>query len=227
MDNQKLAAVVSRIRMLRSDCTRALNPYTLRDVLDGTLEVLEFICSGQVTSPNPNQVPGQALNPLDQGQAVVHFFGGPQATTSPGTPVNNNGDVKFIPGPPPGSPGVVGGQTVQFYNGPQGSPHAVANPEAGGQRVEFYDGPPVTPINNPPSATLGTVGGASAQAVTVEAGHLIPTATAPQLPTHGLPHAPPFARTAEEAQPVRRPQTREELLAMLPLPGLATGSPTP
>lgn len=153
------------------------------------------------------------------------------APPAPGQPVVN-GDVSFVRTSP--AP-----QGVELYGGPPGSPHAAPAQayERNGQRVEFFPNPPGTPVtgappqqpppppvatvNNPPTAQFtGT-----SPAVTVEAGHTIQPAHAP-MPAAGLPVAPPFATVMPVAgssapgyvPPPPPPRTREELLAMLPIP---------
>jgi hypothetical protein len=219
---QKISMMVGRIRQLRSDLTSAYNPYSLQKVLDATLEVLEYMLSGAVTQPNPNQIPGQALDPLEQGKAKVEFFGGPQPS-APRAPVNNTGDVHFIPGPPAGSPGAVGGQTVEYYNAPPGAQlpagAAVAESfERNGQRVEIFGGPPAppTPVSNQPASFIP-----GRPPVTVEAGGHVP-AGGPVAPAAAVPYAPPFAEQMGGESAVQTRQNavppREDLLASLPIP---------
>lgn len=216
--------MVGRIRQLRTDLTTAYNPYSLQKILDGTLELMEYMLAGSVTQPNPNHVPGQALDPLDQGKAKVEFFGGPQQPTRPSEPVRNNGDVNFIPGPPPGSPGAVGGQTVEYYGAPPGTqlPGGQTAPqvyEANGQRVEIFGAPPApsAPVSNQPAAIVH-----GRPPVTVEAGYAIPPAPGGPPPP-SLPMAPAFSEQMSGHVDIRATKpvpTRDDLLAALPIPVL-------
>lgn len=250
---QMRMTMVAEIRRLRSDLTSSFNPYSLNKILDSTLALFEYMLAGAVIHPNPNQVPGQPVNPLDSGKTKVEFFGGPQTVTPvampgygppgpilpgmipqgmpgfvpppfapPAAPVTN-GDVQFVPSPPAAS--------VEFYGGPPGTPGATpVGYERNGQKVEFFPNPPGTPVtgqpaapspntfNNPPTSQIMP----GAPAMTVEAGNPVPPSYAPP-PAAGLPVAPPFASvmpppSASPAPVARPPQTREELLAMLPVP---------
>lgn len=228
---QKRDILVNKVRALRTDLTQAYNPYSLQKVLDGTLQVIEFVLTGQVTNVNPNQVPGQAVNPLDSGKVRVEFFSGP-GVAPPSAPVNSS-DVQFVPAPP-----------QQLLSAPDGS--AVQSYERNGQKVEFYPNPPGTPVtgqlqqpqpqyqqpqyqqpqyqpqstlNNPPSATFAPQ---NAPMIQVEAGQHIPAAALP-APAQGMPVAAPFAEVMPAPAPGTRvaqrvPQSREELMAMLPIP---------
>lgn len=219
------------IKQLRSDVTQAFNPYSLQKAIDGTLQIIEFILnSGRISTAHPNQVPGQPVNPLDTGKARVEFFAGPgvgQPQPLPSPPITN-GDVQFVPGSGP----ATGGQTVEYYAGPPGSPYNSGDPN--GQRVEYYGAPapqgpqtqptmvlpgPANTLNNPPQAQLVP----GRPPVTVEAGEKVPGLAA-AAPMTGLPIAQPFAQVMPApGSPDHRkaPEpSREELISMLPIPML-------
>jgi hypothetical protein len=212
--------MVNRIRVLRSDLTQAYNPYSLQKILDGTLELFQYLLTGSTQAAHPNQVPGSPINPLDTGKARVEFFSGPpQNPPPPQQPINAGGDVRFIPGPPPGQ--TVGGmQDVEFFGGPPQAQIPVQRYERNGQTVEFFSTtpPPSQPlpgaVNNPPTASFIP----GAPPVNVEAGQPIPGASSPYAPAQGLPAAPAFADAAMRPPSQQQPQSREDILASLAIP---------
>ncbi len=142
-------ASIRQIRYIRSESQTAFNAQSIRDRVIDTLNVLEYLLTGQVTSSNPNTVPGTPADLLDDPTKTrVEFTSGPGAAQqraerdalrasmsafnpvlpafpTPGQPVAAlpsresgrpivNGDVQFIPGPPPGTSTGVGGQTVEY-----------------------------------------------------------------------------------------------------------------
>lgn len=229
---QKLAYAIQKIHEIRSDLTTGFNQYRLRDSLDQTLQIVEYLLTGQVSHANPNQVPGLPLDPLDQGKAKVEYFG-THANPAPRSPVNNGGDVNFIPGPPSGV-GAVGGQTVEYYAAPPGTvlPNGqqVTNvTEQNGMRVEFFAQPQPqgaqqpssgSTVNNPPTTSFAP----GRPPLTVEAGNPIPRLNPEPMPM-SVPGANPFSLVANpfsnevaHAPAPKAPATREELLAALPIP---------
>lgn len=142
---QMRTVVLNQIKQLKSDGTQSYNPYSLQKILMATLDVIEFLVSGQISSAHPNQVPGQSIAE-DPNKTRVQLFQTPEqvaaAATAPSVPVVN-GDVQFTR---TSGQGAVGGQTVELYGGPAGSPNAGG--DNGGQRVEFF-GQPAAPAQQP------------------------------------------------------------------------------
>lgn len=235
---ERLRAAVDRIRALKNENTQAYNPYSLQKVNAGILDVLEWILSGTVSSAHPNQVPGLPMNPVDQDKPRVEFYGGPQQPQPQpaGTPVVN-GDVQFTYAPAGGG---GNGQTVEYYGGPgqpQPQPQSPFQPpqlQAPFQPPQpqapfhfqsqgpFQPPPPGAhvgnPVSNDPAATFAP---GSTPPLSVEAGGRLPVASA--IRPMSMPVAAPFAREersmpAPGPLPPRPPETREELLAMLPIP---------
>lgn len=148
---QRVQAALYKIKELKGELQQAYNPYSLKQCLEGTLNLIEYVLGGQVTAAHSNQVPGAPVATQDPNAARVAFStSAPHAT--PGSPINN-GDVQFTPGPPAAATPVAGqqpnGQTVEYYGGPAGTPY-----ESGSaQKVEFYAGPGAGQQAQPPSTT--------------------------------------------------------------------------
>jgi hypothetical protein len=139
--------------------------------------------------------------------------GAAQPTRAPGSPINN-GDVQFVPGPPPGNP--IGARpSGPFANGPVEPPPPPApifpGADYGGSptRVEIVGGPthrtaplvPGAPVNNEGAQILSH----GAQTRTTEAGRAV-------LPADGLGMGvlPPGA-------PQNEAEARERLASIIPL----------
>lgn len=234
---QKFALIRRQLSYIKSECHQAVHPTVIRDRLRDLIEVMEFMLFGGVSNAQPNLIPGVPAGAMDDpSKTKVEFFAGPGTVPQGGavimsnpftapppppaarTPVNN-GDVQFIQGPPAGSPGAVGGQTVEYYNGPN-------HPgDAGAQKVEFFGAPPqqaATPVSNQPAQIV-----APPPTLTTEAGH----AVAPIPGGHGhaglsRPAVPPELQQifpgipleAAPPPPVGVPLTEEQARSVMPIP---------
>lgn len=177
----RVHAALYKINELKSELQQAFNPYSLKTILEGTLNVLEYVLGGQVTPAQSHQVPGAPVATQDPNAARVAFSNS-SPSPSPGSPITN-GDVQFIPGPQQPAQPVAGqqanGQTVEYYGGPAGSPY-----ESGAaQKVEFFGGPGAGQTPQPPSTTPGVAQAPMPQAP-------MPQAPMPQAPMPGAPQAP-------------------------------------
>jgi len=250
----RLNAAIAQLASLKSGCQQAVNPYTLRDRLVDVIEVFEYILSGQVSGAQSNQVPGNLPQYGDPNQARVQHLGvtmNVNGLNAPPAPPINNGDVQFVPAPAGGafsSDGGSNGQSVEFYGGPAGSPHAGGSDA--GQKVEFYGGPPQggpqqgqalgqapgQPFAHPgagtPFAGAGTQAGnpvsnspaavfspQAAPTMSVEAGGQVPQGGVAQAP--GMPQAASFAQVvgaAPQAASESQPGQSPPAAATSPMP---------
>lgn len=163
-----------QIRYIKSESHNAFNAQSIRDRVIDTLNVLEYMLTGQVTASNPNTVPGTPADLLDDPTKTrVEFTSGPGAVQqraerdalraaasafspalpafpTPGQPTAAspsresgrpivNGDVQFIPGPPPGVSTGIGGQTVEYIRADGVHVDANGNPLGGGASQASLD----------------------------------------------------------------------------------------
>lgn len=235
---QRAQIVAKRLAYIKSECHQAVHPTVIRDRLRELIETLEWLLIGDVSNAQPNVIPGVPAGVHDDPSKVrVEFVSGPGAVAAaqaavaqiPGyapdpfvTPIAppaarvpvNNGDVQFIPGPPPGAPGAVGGQTVEYFGGPG---------QNGAQRVEFFAGPgaqppaPPAPVTNQPQQIVP-----NPPTLTTEAGgHVAPIPgqrPAPGPQTNGGGHNLFPGFPMPPAPPPGAPRTAEEARAVLPIP---------
>lgn len=229
---QRLNHAVNRLRQIRNESHNAVNPYSIRDRMVEIIDALEYMLTGYVSNESLVQSPSIPPQP-DPNMARVQYLGGGMAPNAapvaPPAPPINSSDVQLIPGARGSIDGGANGQSVEFYGGPAGSPHAGGGDS--GQKVEFFGGPeqpqpspfpqaaqgqptptpqqpqpsaPVhaqTPVSNPPtSQVVGT-----APTISVEAGQQVPQPAAPQGHPAG-PQAPAFADAlAQQPQPSGAP----------------------
>jgi hypothetical protein len=170
-------------------------------------------------TPQPNYGPAQG-------------YGAPQSP--PGRPINT-GDITFIPGPPAGQPGTVGGQTVEYIRqdgvhvDSQGNPIGQQRPPLPPNYPKFAQGPGsparveiLGGTHSAPPATSGTpITNETAQIVAhiptrpTEAGSTV-------APVAGGPYAmiipPPPPAAPPPPNGTAPPQTLEELRNALPIP---------
>ena len=157
--DERIQYVRNWIEKLKTENERAFNPFTIKAVLDGILQLLQYVTTGSVTGAQSGQVPGAPVSQQDPNAARVQFVHG-GAQPAPGSPITN-GDVQFVPGPPAMAEPTAGlqpnGQTVEYYGGPPGS--QFSGGDTGGQRVEFYGGPQQNqgpaPVGAPPGPPPG------------------------------------------------------------------------
>jgi hypothetical protein len=239
-NQQRITIAAKRLAYIKGECHQAVHPTVIRDRVRELIELLEWLLIGEISNAQPHVVPGVPAGiHEDPSKIKVEFTSGPgavaaaqaavaqipgyhadpfSAPVAPPTPVRgpvNNGDVNFIPGPPPGSPGAVGGQTVEYFGGPG---------QGNGQHVEFFGGPgapaqPPAPVSNQPAQIVP-----NPPTLTTEAGG--PVAPIPGRPANGAPAVgaglglfpgfPGFPSAAEP--PPGAPRTAEEARTMIPIP---------
>ena len=154
-NQQKLTHAARTMAHIKSELHQAVHPTVLRDRLKDLIEIMEWLLFGQVSNAQPNIVPGIPANAYeDSSRTRVEFYGGPQPpqyqVAQARSPINN-GDVQFMPGPPPGTS--IGGQSVEYYRDGQ---NVDQNGNPTGQQPQFQPQPPLPPqsqqfmIESPP-----------------------------------------------------------------------------
>jgi len=206
---EKIQYVKARLAYIRGECHNAVHPTVIRDRLTELIDVLEWAFFGQVSNEQPHVVPGVPVGQLeDPSRTRVTFVtnaeyvglapqglapqgqrmplpsepppgsGPPPSLVQGGQPIRS-GDVQLMPGPVGGA-GAVGGQTVEFYNGPAGSGQS----NAAGQRVEFFD-QHLAPAALPPVSGPSTGGQAGTPGVPTS-----PPGYHPQMPIPSFSNQP-------------------------------------
>jgi hypothetical protein len=196
---EKAQYVKARLAYIRGECHNAVHPTVIRDRLTELIDVLEWAFFGQVSNEQPHVVPGVPVGQLeDPSRTRVTFVmnagsmgqrmplpsepppgsGPPPSLVQGGQPIRS-GDVQLMPGPVGGA-GAVGGQTVEFYNGPAGSGQS----NAAGQRVEFFD-QHLAPAAPPPVSGPSTGGQAGTPGIPTS-----PPGYHPQMPIPSFSNQP-------------------------------------
>ena len=214
-----IAQLAHYVKQLKSDNQSAYNPYKIKEINEGILNILEVLLTGGQSLSNMNQTAGVQPG-LDPSRARVGLF--QTIPPSPSAPIRS-GDVSFVPGPPAGvtvgnqqdvefhsGPGHLGngGQKVEFYAGPASAPPPGGIPplpvEQGGQRVEFMGGPP--PLAQTPIGNTEVRFAPGTPPMNVEAGEIVPQ--------------PAYQPPVINAEQVLRNQraAHADLLSRLPIP---------